>query len=62
MKKIWHDGVRKHSDRNPLTSQPIQFYKGSVITVFMEYFDLRVTSIYNVIADVTHRGSGRALH
>ena len=62
MKMIWHDAVCKHSHRNPLTSQPNQLHKGAVITVLMEYLDLRVSSINDVIADVTHRGSGRARH
>ena len=62
MKMIWHGAVRKDSHRNPLTGQPNQFHKGSVITVLMEYLDLRVTSIDDVIADVAHRGSGYAWH
>src|SRR6266550_4591724 len=62
MKMIWHDAVRKDSHRNPLTSQPNQLYKVSVITVLMEYLDLRVTTIDDVIADVAHRGSGCAWH
>src|SRR6266542_1016727 len=59
---IWHDTIRKYPHRNLLTSQPNQLHKGSVITVLMEYLDLCVTSIDDVIADVAYRGSGCAWH
>src|SRR6266545_3081987 len=59
---IWYDAIRKHPQRNPLTSQTNQLHKGSVITVLMEYLDLCVTSIDDVIADVAYRGSGCAWH
>ena len=59
---IWHDALRKQPHRNRLTSQPNQLDKCLVITVLMEYLDLRVASIDDVIADVSYRGSGRAWH
>jgi hypothetical protein len=59
---IWHDAIRKHPHRKPLTIQPNQLDKRPVIAVFMEYLGLCVTSIDDVIADVAHRGSGCAWH
>jgi hypothetical protein len=62
MKMIWHDAIGKHPHRNVFTSQPNQLDKRSVISVLMEYLDLRITSIDDVIADAAYRGSGRAWH
>ncbi|MGH7929077.1 MAG: hypothetical protein ACREQV_14915 [Candidatus Binatia bacterium] len=39
-----------------------QFDKGPVITVLMEYLDLRVSSIDDVITNTAYRSSARAWH
>jgi hypothetical protein len=62
MKMIWHNAIRKHPHRNPLTRQANQLDKDSVITVLMKYLGLRTTPIDDMITDTSYRGSGRAWH
>jgi hypothetical protein len=62
MKMIWHDTKAKNPHRNPLTSKADQLDKTLVVFVLVEYLGLRVTSIDDVIADSSHRSSGRTWH
>jgi hypothetical protein len=52
VKMIWHDAISKDPHRNPLTSQPNQLDKRRVVTVLMEYLNLRIALIDDVIANV----------
>ena len=62
VKMIRQYAIGKDSHRNPLTGQPDQLDKRPVITVLMEYLDLRVASIDDVITNAAYRSSGRAWH